>query len=238
MAIAAVVFDLDGVILDSEQVWDEVRRGFVAERGGAWEPDSHLVMMGMSTPEWSGYLASLGIGMSAEDAAAEVLARVAGRYRDAPPVLEGAVEAVRRIARRWPVGLASSSSQSLIELVLPRAALGGVFAAVVSSEEVQRGKPAPDVYLEAARRLGVDPGACAAVEDSSNGLRAAAAAGMAVVAVPNTHYPPDPDALALARLTVARLADLDTGDVEMLGAGQRRPPDRQPGPRGPARPRP
>jgi HAD superfamily hydrolase (TIGR01509 family) len=213
---AAVVFDLDGVILDSEQVWDDVRRRFVAERGGAWEADSHLVMMGMSTREWSGYLVSLGIGVSAEDAAAEVLARVADRYREAPPVSEGAVEAVRRIARRWPVGLASSSSRSLIELVLHAVALDGVFASVVSSEEVARGKPAPDVYVEAARRLGVDPGACVAVEDSGNGLRAAAAAGMTVVAVPNAHYPPDPDALGLAKLTVARLADLHPGHVEAL----------------------
>ncbi len=217
---------MDGVILDSEQVWDDVRREFVAERGGAWEPDSHLVMMGMSTPEWSSYLASLGIGTSAEDAAAEVLARIADRYRTGPPVIPGAAEAVRRIARRWPVGLASSSSRSLIELALRRAALDGVFGAVVSSEEVRRGKPAPDVYAEAARRLGVDPGACVAVEDSSNGLRAAAAAGMAVVAVPNAHYAPDPDALDLATLTVSRLADLRPGDIEALEVPHRTLPGR------------
>jgi HAD superfamily hydrolase (TIGR01509 family) len=221
-----VIFDMDGVILDSERVWDDVRRGFVTERGGVWEADSQRVMMGMNTREWSGYLASLGVGMSAEDAAAEVLARVASRYRAALPVIAGAAEAVRRIARRWPVGLASSSSRSLIELALRRAALDGVFGAVVSSEEVRRGKPAPDVYLEAARRLGVDPGACVAVEDSSNGLRAAAAAGMTVVAVPNAHYAPGPAAVGLARLTVSRLADLRPDDIEALGPPRHPPPGR------------
>jgi len=208
LTIAAVIFDLDGVILDSEQVWDEVRAAYVAERGGRWEPDSQHQMMGMNTAEWSSYLVSLGVPGPPEKVAADVLRRVADAYGEHPPLLPGAVEAAKAIAGRWPAGLASSSSRSLIELALRATGLEAVLGAAVSSEEVERGKPAPDVYLEAARRLGVEAAACVAVEDSTNGLRAAHAAGMAVVAVPNTHFPPEPDALALAALTVPTLADL------------------------------
>jgi HAD superfamily hydrolase (TIGR01509 family) len=214
--VAAVVFDLDGVLIDSEQVWDEVRRDLVIERGGRWAPDSQRVMMGMSTPEWAGYLVSLGIGMTSAAVVAEVVGRVSARYGDAPPLLPGAAEVVRSLAARWPLGLASSSPRGLIEVVLDRTGLAPAFAAVVSSEEVARGKPAPDVYLEAARRLRVPPRDCVAVEDSANGIRAAAAAGMRVVAAPNPHYPPDRDALALATLRVDRIAQLTPQAVEAV----------------------
>jgi HAD superfamily hydrolase (TIGR01509 family) len=219
MTFAAVIFDMDGVILDSEQVWGQVREEFVAERGGTWAADSQRIMMGMNTAEWSEYLVGLGVGGSPGEVAAEVLRRVARAYGEHPPLLPGAVAAVRAVAARWPAGLASSSSRSLIELALRATGLDGVLRAAVSSEEVARGKPAPDVYLEAARRLGVDPRGCAAVEDSSNGLRSAHAAGMTVFAVPNAHFPPDPDALALAALTVPRLADLSP---DALAAGRPR----------------
>jgi len=209
MSVQAVVFDLDGVIIDSEEVWEEVRRGYVAEHGREFLPDTQSRMMGMSTPEWSRHLAEdVGVGLPPERVADEVLARMAARYSERLPVLPGAVEAVRRIAARYPVGLASSSARVLIDRVLAESGLAEVFRVVLSTEEVPRGKPAPDVYLTAASRLGVDPAGCAAVEDSSNGLRAAAAAGMKVVAVPHGVYPPAPDALAASALVIGSLAEL------------------------------
>jgi len=216
--IAAVVFDLDGVVIDSEPVWERVRRQFVADHGGRWPPDAQQKLMGMSTPEWAFYLAeAAGVDMSPEKIAAEVIARMAHEYRAGLPLIPGAVEAVRRIGARWPLAVASSSPPSLIATVLELAGLADTFVATVSSEEVPDGKPAPDVYLEAARRLQVDPARCAAVEDSSNGIRAAAAAGMRVIAVPRPQYPPDPDALALAAVTLASIDEL-TPDV-VAGSG-------------------
>lgn len=207
--IEAVVFDLDGVIVDSEQVWDDVREQLVRERGGRWHGGAQAAMMGMSSPEWSRYLHDeLGLAESPEEINDEVVRRMLARYREDLPLLEGAVDAVRRLAAEFPLAVASSSNRPLIEAVLERAGIAELFAAVVSSEEVARGKPAPDVYLEAARLLGVEPERCAAVEDSSNGLRAAHAAGMRVLALPNPHYPPAPEAVALADALVRSAHEL------------------------------
>ncbi|MBX6355409.1 MAG: HAD family phosphatase [Micromonosporaceae bacterium] len=211
--IAAAVFDLDGVIVDSEPVWEEVRRAFVADHGGQWRPDSQRRLMGMSTQEWAGYLSTeLGVQLPPDEVARAVIEQMAQRYHRELPLLPGAADAVRRMAARWPLGLASSSPRSLIDRVLAEAGLTGAFAASLSTEEVARGKPAPDVYLTVAQRLGVRPGSCLAVEDSSNGLRSAAAAGMVVVAVPHPRYPPDPDALALAHRVLHSLDDLHPDD--------------------------
>ena len=170
-------------------------------------------MLGMSSPEWSRYLRDeLGVPMSVEEINAAVVATLERQYREALPLIPGAVDAVRRIADGWRLGLASSSNREIIDLVLEHAGLTDAFAVTVSSEEVARGKPAPDVYLEAARRLGADPARCVAIEDSSNGLRSAAAAGTAVVAIPNRDFPPDPDALALADAVLGSIEEL-TPDV-------------------------
>jgi HAD superfamily hydrolase (TIGR01509 family) len=207
--VNAVVFDLDGVLIDSEPVWEEVRRGYVAETGGRWQPDSQQRLMGMSTQEWARYLSlDLGVGRDPDRVAAEVVDRMARRYDERLPLLPGAIEAVRRTAERWPLGLASSSPRRLIGTVLERAGLASLFAVTISTEEVARGKPAPDVYLAVAEKLGVPADTCVAVEDSSNGLRSAHAAGMRVVAVPHPTYPPQPDALAAADLVIARLDEL------------------------------
>lgn len=207
--IEAVVFDLDGVLIDSEPVWEQVRRQVVAEHGGHWAADAQQRLMGMSTGEWARYLSEdLGVGLPPDAVAALVIERMAARYAERLPLMPGAVEAVRRLAARWPLGLASSSPASLIGTVLDAASLRECFATAVSTEQVARGKPAPDVYLAAAERLGRRPGRCAAVEDSSNGLRSAAAAGLRVIAVPHPRYPPDPDALASAALVLPGLADL------------------------------
>jgi HAD superfamily hydrolase (TIGR01509 family) len=218
-AVRAVVFDLDGVIVDSEPVWEAVRRALVAEHGGRWLPDTQRRLMGMSTAEWSAYLAGeLGVGMTPDEVAAEVISRMAERYQRAVPLLPGAVEAVPRLAERWLLAVASSSPHLLIDVVLDRAHLAAYFPVRVSTEEVARGKPAPDVYLEAAARLSVAPAGCVAVEDSSNGLRAAAAAGMPVLALPRPEYPPEPDALASAALVLQSLTELTPEVVERLTA--------------------
>ena len=217
MTVAAVVFDLDGVIIDTEGVWEEVRRAYVAEHGRSFLPDSQQRMMGMSTPEWSRHLAEdVGVGLPAERVAADVLDRMAQRYRAALPLIPGSVDVVRRIAAAYPVALASSSARVLIDQVLVTAGLTGVFRVTLSTEEVPRGKPAPDVYLAAVERLGLTPEVCVAVEDSSNGLRAAAAAGLAVVCVPHGVYPPAPDALAQADLVVGTIAELTPEAVGRL----------------------
>jgi HAD superfamily hydrolase (TIGR01509 family) len=215
--VDAVIFDLDGVLVDSEPVWEDVRRGYVAAHGGHWLPDSQRRLMGMSTPEWARYLSvDLGVGRPPEEVADAVVSEVARRYAVHLPLLPGAVAAVRRVAAVWPVGLASSAARPLIDHVVAATGLGSVFAATVSTEEVARGKPAPDVYLAAAERLRVAPGACAAVEDSSNGLRAAHAAGAAVVAVPHPRYPPAPDALAMADLVLSNLDELTVDALRAL----------------------
>jgi HAD superfamily hydrolase (TIGR01509 family) len=214
MTVAAVVFDLDGVLVDSEQVWDQARRDVVADHGGTWHDQATRDMLGMSAPEWSRYVVErLGVPLTPEqvnEAVVEAMLRV---YEAELPLLPGAREAVERLAERWPLGLASSSNRPVIDLVLDRMGVADRFAATVSSEEVGRGKPAPDVYLEAARRLGVDPAACAAVEDSENGIRSAHAAQMRVLAIPNPHFPPAQDALALADVVLPDLDALTTDVV-------------------------
>jgi HAD superfamily hydrolase (TIGR01509 family) len=213
--IEAVVFDLDGVIVDSEHVWDEVRQRLAEERGGRWHDRASRDMMGMSSLEWSRYMHDvIGLAEPPEQINAEVVRRLMAVYREELPLLPGAVEAVDALAARWPLGLASSSNRELIDLVLRVSGLERLFAATVSSEEVARGKPAPDVYLEAARRLDVPAERCAAVEDSENGITSAKAAGMRVVAIPNPQYPPADDALAAADLVLPTVADLTPAAVE------------------------
>ena len=216
--IEAVVFDLDGVLVDSEPVWEEVRREVVGAHGGHWAPDAQDRLMGMSTAEWSAYLvADLGVRLPPPQVAEVVIEAMAARYRSHLPLLPGAVDSVRLLGARFTLGLASSAPRSLIAVVLDASGLRPAFAAVRSTEEEARGKPAPDVYLTVARLLGVVPGSCAAVEDSSNGLRSAAAAGLAVIAVPRPSYPPAPDALAVARLVLGSLTELTVAAVTALG---------------------
>jgi len=215
--IDAVVFDMDGVLVDSEPVWERVRREFIAANGGHWPADAQHRLMGMSTAEWSAYMAAdFGLDFTPAEVAERIIGGMAAAYESHLPLLPGAVDAVRSLAARWPLAVASSSPPSLIAVVLDAADLRSAFTATVSSEEVERGKPAPDVYLEAVARVGVHPAACAAVEDSSNGLRSAAAAGLAVIAIPRPEYPPAPDALKHARVVLDSLADLTVETIDGL----------------------
>jgi HAD superfamily hydrolase (TIGR01509 family) len=213
--IDAVVFDLDGLLIDTEQVWDGVREHLARERGGRWHGRAQQDMMGMSSKEWTRYMhEELGVPDPPEEINRLVVERMQERYREALPLIDGAVDAVRRLADRWPLGLASSSNRQLIDLALEEMGVAALFRATVSSEEVARGKPAPDVYLEAARRLDVAPERAAAVEDSESGIRSAKGAGMRVVVIPNPHFPPGEEALALADARLESLAELSCDVVE------------------------
>jgi HAD superfamily hydrolase (TIGR01509 family) len=218
VSIDAVVFDLDGVIIDSEAIWDEVRERYVRERGGRYDAEAQRAMMGMSSTEWSRYIHDeLGVDLPPEQINADVVALMEARYREHLPLVAGAREAVALMAESFPLGLASSSNRPLIDAVLDQAGLAALFAATVSSEEVPRGKPAPDVYLEAARRLAVEPKRCVAIEDSHAGIGSAKAAGMRVVAIPHPHYPPDAETLAAADAVLASIAELSPGTIVVHG---------------------
>ena len=213
--IQAVVFDLDGVLLQSEEVWDDVRERYVRERGGRYDEEVQRAMMGMSAPEWSRFLhQEAGVPDDPETINRDVVERMLEAYRGELPLLPGAEEVVRQAAAAFPLALASSSNRPIFEAALELAGLTECFRATVSSEEVARGKPAPDVYLEAARRLGVAPEACAAVEDSHSGIASAKAAGMRVIAIPNASYPPGEEALDLANVTLESLEQLTPERIE------------------------
>jgi len=216
--VHAVVFDLDGVLVDSEELWDAVRRGVAAEAGRPWPAQATRAMQGMSTAEWSTYLTdAVGVPAEPDEVAATVLDRMAAQYDVRLPLLLGAVEVVERLGRRWPLGLASSSPRRLIDTVLESAGLAQWFQVSVSTEEVGAGKPSPAVYRTVLQRLGVDPVRAIAIEDSSNGLRSAATAGLVVLAVPNTAFPPSEDALALADVVVGSLDEITPELVASMG---------------------
>jgi HAD superfamily hydrolase (TIGR01509 family) len=209
---------MDGVLIDSEQVWDGVREELARERGGQWHPGAQRDMMGMSSKEWSVYMHDrIGLPEPPEEINRIVVERMLERYAEGPPWLPGAIDAVRRMAAAYVLGIASSSNRELIDRVLEAGEIAELFRATVSSEEVARGKPAPDVYLEVARRLGVPPADCTAIEDSHNGIRSAKAAGMTCIAIPNPHFPPGDDAVAEADLV---LGSLDEVTADAIGGLQ------------------
>lgn len=210
--MSVVVFDLDGTLTDTEQLWDQVRRQVAAEAGLQWPEDATSAMMGMSTQEWSAYLVeTVGLPVSAPDAASQVIDVLAQTYRSAGvPLLPGAAAAVQRLARNWRLGLASSSPRVLIDIAMDQLGITEVIEVSLSTEEIGgAGKPAPGVYLEACRRLGADPQDSLAVEDSANGIRSAHGAGMRVIAIPPHFNPPPPEVLELADLVVSGLGDLE-----------------------------
>jgi len=208
--IACVIFDLDGVLVDSEIWWDEVRAAFATARGRTWTTADREAVMGANSAAWAQTMRErLDLQATGADIERAIVDGVVARYRaEGAPLIDGAVEAVRRIAADSPVAVASSAHRAVIDAALEATGLTDTFAVVVSSDEVAHGKPAPDVYLETARRMDVDPAACLVVEDSMNGVRAAKAAGMIVVLVPNRSVPPAPGTSDVADLVLDRLADL------------------------------
>ncbi|MBD0349326.1 MAG: HAD family phosphatase [Thermoleophilia bacterium] len=227
MTVDAVVFDLDGLLLDTEQLWDSAREALARERGGRWHAGAQRDMMGMSSLEWSRYMHDMiGVADPPDEISRAVVERMGTLYRERLPIVAGAVEAVERLAAYWPLALASSSNRPLIDLALELSGMNRFFAATVSSEEVPRGKPAPDVYLEAARRLGADPARIVAVEDSHNGILSAKGADMRVIAVPNAQFSPGADALARADAVVNSLSELTPAVVAGVAAGDMSHPAR------------
>ena len=209
MSIEAVVFDLDGVLVQSEELWDAARRELAEEHDIAWPDDATDAMMGMSSKEWSRYVhEEVGVPEPPDEINRRVLEWVEKRYRDDLPWIPGAREAVRRIGAEFPLGLATSSNREIIDIVVEVGGFEDLLKVTVSSEEVDKGKPAPDVYLEATKRMGVDPGATAAVEDSTNGLLAARAAGMRVIAIPNDAHPPAQEGLDAADMVLDSIDEL------------------------------
>lgn len=226
--IAALVFDLDGVLLASEPVWDRSRREVVEQAGGVWPPGATAAMQGMSAPEWAREMKShLKVDMPESAIIDLVVGKVLAQYQSDLPLYPGALQVVARLSARWPLALASSSNRVVIDEVLTLAGITNFFGVTVSSEEVDRGKPAPDVYLEAARRLHLEPRYCLAIEDSTNGIRSAVAAGLRVVAIPDRGDPPAGDALSQAVLSLAGLEDLTVETVERLDAEEMAAADRR-----------
>ena len=222
--VSAVIFDMDGVLIDTEPVWDEVRRGLAAEEGRAWPDGATTAMQGLSTPEWARYLAEVvGIEGEAARIAEKVIGRQIRHYRThGLPVLPGAPEAVERMAHRpgTVIGLASSSPRRVIDAVLAELGVADLFSATVSTEEVPAGKPAPDGYLAACRALGVHPSRAVAIEDSTNGMLSASAAGMGLIAVPRPFNPPAPQAIGAADAVLGSLDELTTGLVDRVLAAR------------------
>jgi HAD superfamily hydrolase (TIGR01509 family) len=211
--IRAVIFDLDGLLLDSESAWDGGRRELAAEHDVEWPDGATEAMLGMSSPEWSAYMREqIGVPLEPGEISDSVVDHVLERYEERLPLLPGAEQAVERIGARWPLALASSSNRQVIDKVMQTSGWDRAFQAWVSSEEVGRGKPAPDVFLEAAAMLGVEPVDAAGIEDSHNGILAARAAGLRVIAIPNHEFPPGDDALAAADAVLGSLDEL-TPDV-------------------------
>ena len=220
MAIDTVIFDLDGVLLETEQEWNDVRREFAAEHGGHWDTHDQPAVMGANSMQWAKYMRDkVGVHLTPQEIYDGVIDGLRARYAQHLPLIPGAREAVAGLAARFRLGVASSSPIEIIEHSLELAGLRKYFGALVSSDEVSAGKPAPDVYLEACRRLGTVPARAVAIEDSSNGLRAAAAAGLALIAVPNPAFPPSPDALSLADIVVGSVSEV-TGDIILSIRGE------------------
>jgi HAD superfamily hydrolase (TIGR01509 family) len=216
--LQAVVFDLDGVLIDSEQRWDAERRAVVESTGGRWRDGATAAMQGMSSKEWSRYLHDeLSVPLDADQIDELVVRRVLDAYKRALPVVAGAEKALERIGERWPLALASSANRQVIDEVLALAGWTAKFRVTVSADEVARGKPSPDIYLEAARRLVEPADSCAAIEDSANGIRSALAARFVVVAVPNRDYPPPAPLLGRADKVVENLEDVTVELLDEIG---------------------
>lgn len=217
MKPSAIVYDMDGVIVDSESIWDQVRSGLTKEKGGAWRDDSSEHMMGMSRQEWSAYMANdLNVPMTPDEISDEVVKRILAEYQKHLPLLPGAKESAQELSELWPLGIASSANQELIDAVVQIGGMKDFFKVAYSSEHIGKGKPAPDVFLQACELLGADPKNSIAIEDSPNGIKAGLAAGMKVIAIPHADYRPDDEILELADVVIDSLKELTPEFIEAI----------------------
>jgi HAD superfamily hydrolase (TIGR01509 family) len=217
MSIDTIIFDLDGVIIDTEEIWDRVRHDFALTHGGHWGKQDQPAVMGANSMRWAASMReNNGVQLSDQEIYDGIIGGLRERYARHLPLISGAAEAVAGLAREYRLGVASSSPRELIEYALELAGLRPCFACVMSSDDVGRGKPAPDVYLGACACLGASPRDAAAVEDSSSGIQAASAAGLAVIAIPNPQYPPSAEALGLADVVLGSIGELDGALVASL----------------------
>jgi len=217
--IEAVVFDLDGLLVDSEPHWNEARRQIAIERGKDWTPDDQKACMGVSTLTWANYmLRRFELDLSPEQVVSRIVGTMQALYARQVPYLPGAIAAVHLAARYYPTGLASGSHCSLIDAVTNDAPMRGKFKVVVCADEVPAGKPAPDVYLQAAHMLGVKAESCVCLEDSANGILAGKRAGMKVIAVPDHRLAPSGEVLHLADLVLASLNEFNLQVIRLLEA--------------------
>ena len=219
MPIEAVIFDMDGVLVDSEIYWDKARVEFASDRGKSWTPALQRLAMGRSTMGWARVMQTqLALDESLDDIIAEMKARVIAQYEARMPTRPGALDAVARMSERYRVGLASGSPTEIIKAVLRITGLDQIFEVMVYGDELPRGKPAPDIYFEALKRLAVAPGRSLGIEDSANGLRSLKAAGMYAVAAPSPGYPLAADVLALADAHISTLEDFTIELVQSIDA--------------------
>ena len=217
--VEAVIFDIDGLLIDSEPVWDRVRRGMAEEAGTTWNEADHQAVMGVSSEEWADYMIErLELQQSRSEVIDGVIERMAESYRGGIPWLPGALAAIDLAAAHYPVALASGSHRTLIDVVTADDAVSGTFEVIVAADEVGAGKPAPDVYLAAAERLGVEPSACVCLEDSGNGILSGVRAGMRVIAVPDPRFPPAEEILERPDLVLSSLTDLTAAHLAHPGA--------------------
>lgn len=214
----AVIFDLDGTLVNTEAEWDRIRRGLAAAQGLPWPDSATTDQMGMATQQWSAYMVErVGVAGTPEEVADQVIDEMVALYRRGLDVLPGAIEVVHRMAARGPIGLASSSPRILIDTALEVMGVSRLFGATCSTAEVGgRGKPDPAAFLTVAADLGVAPGNCVVVEDSTNGVLAGHRAGMKVIAIPQPFHPPAPHALDLADAVLDRLDELTDDLLDRL----------------------
>lgn len=216
--IKAVIFDMDGLLVDSEPYWDKARFIMAAEAGVEWNKNDHKAVMGVSTAEWVDYMIErLGLTMAPEVVENHIVDQMVQLYKEQIPFLPGAVETVALSASKYPLGLASGSPKKLIEIVTGDERLQNKFQVIVSADEVAHGKPSPDVYLETAKRMSVDAEGCVCLEDSGNGILAGKNAGMRVIAVPDDRFPPDAEKLRVADVVLQSLTDFSLVTIETLG---------------------
>ena len=222
MPIEAIIYDMDGVLVDSEVYWDKSRVEFASDRGKVWSDDFQRLAMGRSTVGWATVMQEqLGLDETIDDIIAEMKARVIAHYEERMPTRPGALESVALMQRHFRVGLASGSPTEIIKAVLSITGLDQIFEVMIYGDEVARGKPAPDIYLEALKVLGVSPANSLGIEDSANGLRSLKAAGMFAVAAPSPGYPLPDDVLALADAHITTLEAFSPDLVRRIDAKSR-----------------